>query len=155
LLELEQSEIREAQLRSIDEERKRKHAEKKRIEQARLQRDKAKREERLRKLKEASPDTIRTLRELVRSKYELDVEIWGLRSARKPDHWIVEQKMEKADAIMYEIWHIIAMWDDNSDGAWDEEEWRRVSELRKRLGEPGNAPGIKIWAQEPLWVKGR
>jgi len=51
------------------------------------------------KLEEASPSTLRSLRELIRDKYRLDVEIWGLRGARKPDRWLVEQKMEKADAV--------------------------------------------------------
>jgi hypothetical protein len=65
---------------------------------------------RLRKLQEASPETLRRLRELIRERYELDVQIWARRGARRPDLGIVLDKMDNADATMEEILGMLTLW---------------------------------------------
>jgi hypothetical protein len=145
--QLELARVAEQTLSRKEEERREMMAEKQRVEEERLEREARQRREKRRRLKEASPDTLRSLRELIRDKYRLDVEIWSLRGARKPDRWIVEQKMEKADAVLNEIMETVELWKDNHDGSWDSAEWKRVQDIRKRL----QSGGIRIWADDPLW----
>jgi hypothetical protein len=102
---------------------------------------------RLRKLQEASPETLRSLRELIREKYELDVQIWARRGARRPDRGIVLDKMDKADATMEEILGMLALWGDNKDGSWRPLEWERVEAIRERLQHGGH----RNWADGPPW----
>jgi hypothetical protein len=132
---------------TLDRQRRHKAAEKLRIENERLAAEQRKEEQRLRKLKQASPETLRTLRELIRNRYELDVKIWGLRGARRPDRPIVEDKMEKADAVMQEILEMVWLWGNNADRTWIAEEWVKVQSIRKRLQEGGR----REWAGHPPW----
>lgn len=55
------------------------------------------------KMKVTTPEALRGLRDLIRTKYELDVEIWNLRGARRMDRPVVEKKMQGADAVLTEI----------------------------------------------------
>jgi hypothetical protein len=103
---------------------------------------------RLNKMKQTSPETLRDLRELIRERYELDVKIWALRSVRKQDRPIVQNKMDKADAVMEDILLMVDMWGDNSDGRWDSEEWEKVGIIRKKLFEGGH----RRWADNPPWA---
>lgn len=142
------------ELKRREEELERREAERQILENLKEQREKKRlddeereRQNRQRKFLEASPETLRSLRDLIRLKYKLDVEIWGLRGARKPDRWLVEQKMEKADAVLAEIVEMVQLWEHQSDGAWDEEEWERVQDIRNRL----QSGGIRVWADKPIW----
>lgn len=119
-----------------------------RAERARLDREARARKEKQKKMREASPETLRSLRELIRTKYQLDVEIWRLRNARRPDRWIVEGKMERADAVVQEIMAMVRCWENQVDGSWDDDEWERVQEIRDRLVNGG----VRIWAEKPLWT---
>ncbi|KAF2252502.1 hypothetical protein BU26DRAFT_602870 [Trematosphaeria pertusa] len=120
-------------------------------EEARRKRERAQHNAKMRRLKEASPETLRSLRELIRTRYQLDVEIWNLRGVRRPDRCIAERKMEKADAVMEEILGMVAVWGDNADGLWDEDEWERVKEIRKRL----MSEGKREWVGNPPWAERR
>ena len=135
------------ELKQREEERQRLERQKEMREKKKLEDEERERENRQRKLMEASPETLCSLRELIRLKYKLDIEIWGLRGARKPDRWIVQQKMEKADAVITEIMEMVQLWQHQSDGAWDDEEWERVQEIRNRL----QTGGIRIWAENQIW----
>ena len=149
--QLENTRLAQEQLERQEKERQIIEWEKRQIEEKRLQREAQQRQEKQRKIKEASPETLRSLRELIRDKYRLDVEIWGLRGARKPDRWVVEQKMEKADAVMQEIMAMVGLWEDNRDESWDPAEWERVQDIRRRL----QSGGIRIWADSLLWSEAR
>lgn len=156
-----QEEEREEEFKRQEAERVRKEAEREKQEaerryvellnqereNQRLEREERERQKRQRKLMEASPETLRSLRELIREKYHLDIEIWGLRGTRKANHWIVEQKMEKADAVFAEIMDMVRMWEHQTDGAWDAAEWERVQDIRTRL----QTGGVRIWADNPVW----
>lgn len=109
---------------------------------------KDKRNEKRKKMKESSPETLRDLRELIRNRYQLDVEIWGLRSARKPDRPTVLEKMAVADAIMEEILTTISTWENQQDGNWTDEEWARVQEIKERL----QSDGKRVWEGNPPWA---
>lgn len=149
--QLRSTRLAQEELKRREEERENFERQKKALEDKRLEREARQRQNRQRKIMEASPDTLRSLRELIRLKYQLDVEIWGLRGARKPDRWIVEQKMEKADAVLEEIMTMVRLWEHKTDGSWDAVEWERVQDIRRRL-ETG---GIRIWADSPLWSEAR
>ncbi|ORY13861.1 hypothetical protein BCR34DRAFT_253151 [Clohesyomyces aquaticus] len=124
--------------------------EKARLEAERLDREARIRAEKHSRIKAASPETLRDLRELIRDKYQLDLEIWELRNARRPDRWIVDVKMEKADAVVSEIMAMVVVWERREDGDWNDDEWERVQEIRERL----MSGGIRIWANESIWTEG-
>jgi cysteinyl-tRNA synthetase len=149
--QLEASRQAEKILKEREQARQREETVKAEIKAQREIRETRQQQEKQRKIKEASPETIRTLRELIREKYRLDVEIWGLRGARKPDRWLVQQRMEKADAVMEEIMGMVSLWDQNRDRSWSPAEWERVQDIRTRL----QSGGIRVWAENPLWDEGR
>ncbi|KAN0102783.1 hypothetical protein V8E51_011096 [Hyaloscypha variabilis] len=167
----EEERIRAAALRELDEQmlrdkERRRHAkelaairhrenmriEKKRekqlLEEQAIQDAKDKRKAKLQKMKESSPETLRDLRELIRNRFQMDVEIWGLRSARKPDRPKVLEKMAIADAIMDEILTTISTWENQKDGNWTNEEWVRVQEIKERL----QSDGKRVWEDNPPWM---
>lgn len=131
-----------------EDQRRHKEKERYRIECERIAAEKRVEDARLHRLKKASPDTLRTLRELIRNRYELDVKIWGLRHVRKPDQPIVQAKMDKADAIMDEILGMVEVWADNNNGDWTAEEWDKVQIIQRRLREGG----YRVWANNPPWA---
>jgi len=131
-----------------DEERIAEERKKQLLEDQAIKDAKAKRNAKLKKMKEASPETLRDLRELIRNRYQMDVEIWGLRSARKPDRPKVLEKMVVADAIMEEILTTISTWENQQDGNWTDEEWDRVQEIKERL----QSDGKRVWEGNPPWA---
>jgi hypothetical protein len=141
-----QREARERQerqeLEAREEERRRKNEE--------LRKQVKKQEERLariQKLKLISPDSLYVLRELIRQKYALDVEIWSLRRVRLVDRGEVEDKMEKADAILQEIRDIVGAWQ-GTEKSWDSPaEWARAQEIQERL----LSDGKREWRKNPPW----
>ncbi|KAH7073279.1 hypothetical protein FB567DRAFT_537431 [Paraphoma chrysanthemicola] len=133
----------ESRLRAQEnEERKRRIIQEKQIADRKLE------EEKRLRIKQASSETLRDLRELIRDRYELDVKIWGLRGARKPDHPIVQKKMVKSDAVMEEILHMVSLWGDNSDNNWNPVEWEKVNIIRTKLEDGGH----RVWANDPPWA---
>lgn len=155
---LEQEAI-EREARLAQQERERKAREKARIQQEeqkkweedlkrrQLQdRERQKREEKIKKLRLITPETLRELRELIRTRYELDVEIWSLRNVRKPDRGIVQLKMEKADATLQEIHQIVEFWE-GTENMWTDAEWEQAMEVRRRV----LAEGARWWVGNPPW----
>lgn len=124
-----------------------------RQESERLNKERLKREhqqqrqdERMRRLHTISTDTLRELRDLIRIRYELDVEIWSLRKVRKPDRPIVEEKMERADAVLTEIFAIVRAWD-STEKSWTKSEWEKAKDIQKRI----LADGKRQWSSNPPW----
>lgn len=98
------------------------------------------------RLELTSPEALRGLRDLIRTRYKLDVEIWGLKGVRKPDRPIVEEKMEMADAILMEIYAMVETWEEN-DKIWTPQEWVLAREVKERL----LAEGKRWWKNNPPW----
>jgi hypothetical protein len=119
---------------------------KERLKRERKERDQRKRDTERMKLQMVSPDTLRNLRELIRERYELDVEIWSLRNVRRPDRWIVEEKMEKADAVLLKIFTIVHAWE-TTQGSWTDAEWKQAKEIQNRV----LAEGKRWWTGNPPW----
>jgi hypothetical protein len=130
------------QIEAREEERRRKNEE--------LRKQVKKQEERLariQKLKLISPDSLYVLRELIRQKYALDVEIWSLRRVRWVDRGEVEDKMEKADAVLREIRDMVGAWQ-GTENTWDSPaEWARAQEIQDRL----LSDGKREWMKDPPW----
>lgn len=94
-----------------------------------------------------SPEALQHLRELVRQRYELDMEIWQLRDVRKPDRPEVERRMYRADALLKEIQDIVKSWKMDAE-VWTEGEGKVALEIRDRLLEDGK----RIWRRQPPWA---
>jgi hypothetical protein len=103
-------------------------------------------EEKAARMRMVSPETLRDLRELLRTRYELDIKIWNLRKVRKPDRPVVEEKMERSDAVLGEIMNIVQAWD-GSESSWTPGEWEQAQEIIRRI----EAEGKKEWAGNPPW----
>jgi hypothetical protein len=103
-------------------------------------------EEKAARMRMVSPETLRELRELLRTRYELDIKIWNLRKVRKPDRPVVEEKMERSDAVLGEIMNIVQAWD-GSESSWTPGEWEQAQEIIRRI----EAEGKREWAGNPPW----
>jgi hypothetical protein len=103
-------------------------------------------EDKMRRLKSVSPETLMELRELLRARYQLDVEIWNLRKVRRPDRPIVQAKMAKSDALLEKIRIIVKAWD-GTESSWTPHEWKQAQEIQTRI----LADGKRIWTNNPPW----
>jgi hypothetical protein len=109
-----------------------------------------KREERLKKFKDVTPDSLYKLRKLIRQRYALDVEIWALRGVKKADRGIVEDKMRKADALMAEITTMVHAWEgtwEGTDKLWTRREWDKAQDVRERI----LMDNKRLWEDSPPW----
>jgi hypothetical protein len=98
------------------------------------------------KAKQVSPEKLRELRDLIRLRYELDVQIWNLRGVRKPDRPIVEEKMEKADSVLQAIEDTIRSWEDTRS-SWTQEEWDKIGDVFHRI----TLQNKRWWTKNPPW----
>lgn len=95
-------------------------------------------------LSQTTPEALRGLRDLIRLRYQLDVEIWSLKGARGPDRPIVLEKMAKSDAVLQEIYAMIYGW----DGAdWSPDEWKLAQRIKERL----ELDNKRKWENNPPW----
>jgi len=115
-------------------------------EQERVDRERREQEAKAARMRMVSPETLRELRELIRKRYELDVEIWSLRKVRKPDRPVVEEMMERSDAALGEIMNIVQAWD-GTEKSWTAGEWEQAQEIIRRI----EAEGKRIWVGNPPW----
>jgi hypothetical protein len=94
-----------------------------------------------------SPKALRELRELIRARYELDMDIWNSRNDFEANRDIVKKKMFQSNAILQDIQSRVQKWS-GEDGAsgWTPEEWQLAQEVKTRL----LAPGKRDWDKEPL-----
>lgn len=138
-------------LEEFGRQQKERQAAQKRYEIAQQERDREDRERqeqeaRAAKMRMVSPETLRELRELIRTRYELDVEIWGLRKVRKPDRPLVQEKMERSDAALEEIMNIVQAWD-GTERSWTAGEWEKAKEIVRRM----ETLGKRQWVGNPPW----
>ncbi|KUJ14620.1 uncharacterized protein LY89DRAFT_783720 [Mollisia scopiformis] len=98
------------------------------------------------RVKKTTPEALRGLRDLIRQRYQLDMEIWSLKGARKPDHPIVFEKMEKADAVLQEICAMVETWEEN-EAFWTAQEWVLASKIKEQVMKSGK----RVWRNNPPW----
>ncbi|PVH78398.1 hypothetical protein DL98DRAFT_590325 [Cadophora sp. DSE1049] len=111
-------------------------------EQRRLERER----ERIARQKMITPEALRELRDLIRTRYQLDVEIWSLKGTRGPNRPIVITKMEKADDILMEIYTRVEFWE-ASASLWTEDEWKVAQQIKQRI----QLDGKKMWNGQGPW----
>jgi len=93
-----------------------------------------------------TPEALRELRDLVRTRYQLDMEIWSLRGARGPDRPFVIEKMVRADAILMEIYSMVETWEPN-DFLWTPNQWKLAQDIKERILKDNK----RWWENNPPW----
>jgi len=154
-IRIQEEEHRRRELQWEMERRERQKREHEQREKERQQREfqerersqkKKREEERLQRLKQTSPDALRGLRDLIRTRYQLDMYIWSVKGARGPDRPLIVEKMEKADAVLMEICTVVETWEP-SDKMWTAEEWKLAQKIKERI----LADGKRWWENNPPW----
>lgn len=94
-----------------------------------------------------TPDELRELREQIRQRYELDVELWGMRYYRERDRDVVEKAIRRADALLDKIRRTAVSYD--KPEFWDlyTQDYERFREIKGRICSPGK----RHWATHPPW----
>ena len=139
---------RQSRVKQLEKERREQERVKwERREAEQKEKERKEREQvRMDRLKQTSPEALRGLRDLIRARYQLDMEIWSLKGARKPDQPIVEEMMEKADAILMEIYTMVETWEENGK-IWTPQEWELAQDVKRRI----LAEDKRWWENNPPW----
>jgi hypothetical protein len=140
---------REQERQNLARQRDKERRDRERQEKEREQKERERKEReqrRLERLKQTSPEALRGLRDLIRTRYALDMEIWSLKGARKPNRPAVEEKMRKADAVLEDINNMVDTWEEN-DKVWTPQEWGLARDVKKRILEKGK----RQWKDNPPW----
>ena len=154
LMQAERQLERERQVREQERQNLARQREKERRDRECLQKEREKKEkerkerekQRLERLKLTSPEALRGLRDLIRTRYALDMEIWSLKGVKRPDRPLVEERMGKADAVLEEIYNMVATWEENSK-VWTPQEWELARDIKARI----QAGGKRVWKDNPPW----
>jgi hypothetical protein len=91
-------------------------------------------------------EELRTLRELMRQRYALDLEIWSLRKVGNHNKCIVEDKMKRADALLARIRALVLSMD-NRNYFNTATEYQKLTEVKFRV----LADGKREWMRNPPW----
>ena len=91
-------------------------------------------------------EELRNLRELLRQRYTLDLEIWGLRKVGTYNRPIVEDKMKKADALLVRIRALVLSMD-HRDHFRTDAEYSKFTDVKMRV----LASGKREWMRNPPW----
>ncbi|KAH0837642.1 hypothetical protein AYO21_09475 [Fonsecaea monophora] len=92
-----------------------------------------------------SPEELRRVREMMRQRYTLDLEIWGLRNVRNHNREIVEDKMRRADALLACIRATVTAMDGRDYFSRDDD-YQKLREIKARV-----MVGGRNWMQNPPW----
>lgn len=97
-----------------------------------------------------STDVVRRLRELIRERYALDIELWAKRDTHRANYPMIMPKCKKADEILQEIYWIVNSWDEKS---FTDEEWDMIEKIRAclRTKQTENEPAY--WQSLPPWAR--
>lgn len=93
-----------------------------------------------------SPGELRDLRELIRQRYALDVEIWNLRHVQAYNRDVVVGKMWKADAVLAKIHRTVDSLDDRENFPSDGD-YQKFEAIKLKLWEDGK----RNWGLNPPW----
>ncbi|KIW07009.1 uncharacterized protein PV09_01904 [Verruconis gallopava] len=96
-----------------------------------------------------TPEELRELRELIRQRYELDLQIWSERFLRPRDRDITEEKIRKADALLNKIRRTVITWD--SPEYFESQDYKVFQEVARRI----HLSGKRDWIKDPPWMHER
>ncbi|KAF1976597.1 hypothetical protein BU23DRAFT_628255 [Bimuria novae-zelandiae CBS 107.79] len=92
-------------------------------------------------------DVMRELRDLIRHRYALDIEIWKERGAKTYMRYITKTKMTMADAALRRIQELVKNMD-RRDNFATEMEYEKFKEIKGRIFEEGK----RDWERNPPWM---
>jgi hypothetical protein len=95
-----------------------------------------------------TPEEIRKLRDLIRYRYALDIQIWEKRGNTEYQRRVVNEKMKRADAALADIRRYLTDWD-NAEYFERPEEYQKFQEIKRRI-ETGNK---RNWRDQPPWLR--
>jgi hypothetical protein len=98
-----------------------------------------------------TPEELRDLREMIRQRYQLDVQIWSERFLRERDRDITEAKIKKADALMNKIRRTVITWNDPQYFKHGTGDYEAFQEVARRI----YSEGKRDWVAEPPWMDTR
>lgn len=91
-------------------------------------------------------ENIRELRELIRYRYTLDVEIWEKRNVKRFQQYLIKPKMTRADAALATIIATLENWN-RQEFFKTREEYERFCEIKRRIDEGDK----RNWTKNPPW----
>ncbi|KAK5116992.1 hypothetical protein LTR62_006713 [Meristemomyces frigidus] len=110
-----------------------------------------KEEKKARREQNASKESVRQVRRLIREKYRLDIYLWGKRTVQKSVKPTIMEKCKKADDILKRIIFIV---DDWTEELFDEgDEWELAKMIKRGIPRPGD--DHVLWETSPPWDKAR
>ena len=93
----------------------------------------------------ASRQTVRKLRELIRERYRLDVYVWSKRKVAKGNRKVIMVQCRKSDAILQEIYFIVNAWEED---LFDPEDWKVAKKIKEGLSQQDQHA---VWGDLPPW----
>lgn len=93
-----------------------------------------------------TPEEVRELRELIRKRYALDVEIWRLKDVKSFQRDYVREKMWRSDAALRRIQDTVESWNHRNYFRTDRD-WNKFQNIRDRVMENGK----REWSNHPPW----
>ena len=94
-----------------------------------------------------TPEEIRALRDLIRQRYALDIQIWEKRNNTVFQRRLLNEKMKKADAALIDINRCLVDWN-YPERFESREQYEKFQEIKHRI-ETGYK---RKWQDEPPWV---
>jgi hypothetical protein len=95
-------------------------------------------------------EELKDLRELIRRRYALDIEIWEFRDVLPADRQVVLPKLVQADALLAKIRRILVFMD-RKDIFENENQYKTFCDIKDRM----LAPGKRVWTKQPPWEHGQ
>lgn len=83
---------------------------------------------------------VRNLTAFIRLRCRLDHEIWEGRHCTRAARFVVKEKMQRADAVLVKLRHLVEEWDHRE--CWETmEEWLKLKDVRRRIEMDGKREG--------------
>jgi hypothetical protein len=95
-----------------------------------------------------TPEELRDLREMIRQRYQLDVQIWSERFLRERDRDITQAKIKQAEALMTKIRRTVITWNKPEYFEHGTGDYESFQEISRRI----HSPGKRDWVNEPPWL---
>jgi hypothetical protein len=109
------------------------------------EREEEERKKRLEMQRDASRESVRKVRRLIRNRYRLDLYVWNMRDVLKANRPLILKSCEKSDRILQHIYFIVNSWERE---AFDEREWEVARTIKDILS---HTERHAVWGDQPPW----
>lgn len=113
----------------------------KREEEKRLEAEKQRQERK----RDASRESVRRVRQLIRDRYRLDLYVWNNRDVQRADRDIMMEHCIRADKALQQIYYCVNSWDSED---FTPEEWEVAKTIKELLS---HQERHAIWQDVPPW----